>query len=213
MNRIFRPRIGLDPSCVLWMPMSGFMSGSLVQDRSQYHNNGTVYGALFKYPGLYFNGDDGNYVDFGDVGSSIKSIEFWIKPTSTTENILEEVDDTGVSISSGTMTYPSWDNCYIDGIDTDTITVDWHHIVLTSTTNITMTAFRLGLIDTVYFNGLIDEVRLYSRELTNLDAKNHYELTRWKFGGLRTLVHDIDGLLLETGDYVLLETGDKLLIQ
>ena len=125
-----------------------------------------------KEDSLDFNGTD-DFVDFGDVGTA-KTLEFWINPNTTTESILEELDDTGVSILSGTMTYPSWNNCYVDGIDTDTITTGWHHVVLTSTANVTMSAFRLGLLVTTYFTGGIDEVRAYNRALSAKEIEDSY---------------------------------------
>ena len=212
MNKILRPRISIDPSLVLEMPMEGFISGAKVQDRSQYHNAGTIFGGLFKYPGMYFNGVN-SYIDFGDIGSDIKTIEFWINPNTTTQSIFEEIDNIGVAIVDGTIIYPNWGNCFVDCIDTDIISVGWHHVVLTSTTNIIMSAFRLGLVDTTFLDGLIDEVRIYNRELSALERKNHYELMRWKFSGEYIHTLDLGSLLLESGDGILLETGASLLIE
>ena len=39
-----------------------------------------------------------------------------------------------------------------------------------------------GLAGERYFNGAIDEVRIYNEVLIALEIKNHYELTRWKYG-------------------------------
>ena len=112
---------------------------------------------------LSFDGSDDltNAINVSAAGG-VRGFSFWMNPTTTTESIFEETDNVGPTISSGTMVYGNWDNCYIDGVDTDTVTTGWHHIVLTSTTDVTMTAFRLGLVNTTYFTGSISDVRPFS---------------------------------------------------
>ena len=98
-----------------------------------------------------FNGST-SIIDCGDQVTA-RAIGFWLNPDSTSESILEEVDDTGVTISSGTIVYGSWDNCFVDAVDTDTITTGWHQLFLTSTTNVDVSAFRLGLVNATFFAG------------------------------------------------------------
>ncbi|MEA2113499.1 MAG: hypothetical protein U9P63_02475, partial [Patescibacteria group bacterium] len=117
----------------------------------------------------WFDGDD-DLIDFGNI-DSIKSLIIRINPNSTTESIFEEIDNVGVSISSGTVSYPSWDNCYIDGKDTDIITTGWHNIALTSTTNIDASAFRFGLVNTTYFNGSNCLILPFNKELTQSEIQ------------------------------------------
>ena len=104
-------------------------------------------------------------VTIGDIGKA-RTIAFWVNLDSTTESILEELAATGISVNAGGMVYGSWDNCFIDGVDTDTITAGvWHHVVLTSTTLVTLSAFRLGLVNVTYLDGGICHPVVFSYEL------------------------------------------------
>ena len=144
MNKILRPTIGLDPSCVLWMPMNGFMSGSLVQDRSQYHNVGTVYGARFVYPGLSFDGVD-DYVDVVydsslDITRDL-TIEAWIYisslPSSGNEAVIIATNS-NINANRYILSVKSDGTIFFrvepaDGTNQDTISTvsagNWYHIV------------------------------------------------------------------------------------
>ena len=137
-----KPSIGIEPT--------------RLPDRSRWGNHGTYTNITdVQLPsGLWvrtFNGSS-SIIDCGDLGVA-RALCFWFNPDSTTESILEEIDDVGVTISGGTMVYGSWDNCFVDGVDTDTVTTGWHFIVLTSTTDVDVSALRLGLVNTTYFTG------------------------------------------------------------
>ena len=124
-----------------------------------------------------FDGTD-DIITIGNVGTTAKTISFWVNLDSTTESILEETDNVGVSVSTGTMSYGSWDNCFIDGVDTDTITTGWHHILLTSTTNVDISALRLGLVNTTYFEGSLAQIRMWNKELSTEEIAQDYQMYR-----------------------------------
>jgi len=124
-------------------------------------------------PAYDFDGTD-DVITIGNVGTTAKTISFWVSLDSTTESILEETDDVGVSVSTGTMSYGSWDNCFIDGVDTDTITTGWHQVILTSTTNVDVSALRLGLVDTTYLDGQLSKVKVFNRVLSASDISYLY---------------------------------------
>jgi len=112
-----------------------------------------------------------------------RTVEFWMNPDSLTESILEETAAVGISINAGAMVYGSWDNCYVDGIDTDAIiSAVWKHIVITSTTDVVVSAFRLGLIAAAYFDGEMAMVRLYRYALTPAAIRARYTATKRLFG-------------------------------
>ena len=128
-----------------------------------------------------FNGSS-SIINCGDQGVA-RAISFWLNPDSTTESILEEIDDTGVTISSGTVVYGSWDNCFVDAVDTDTITPGWHHLFLTSTTDVDVSAFRLGLVNTTYFTGdLAPLLKLFRYAPSAGQIKKIFEASRHWFG-------------------------------
>jgi len=143
------------------------------KDRTPQGNDGTVSGATITENSYDFDGTD-DIITIGDVGTTAKTMSFWINLDSTTESILEETDNVGVSVSSGTMSYGSWDNCFIDGVDTDTITTGWHQVILTSTTNVDVSALRLGLVDTTYLDGQLSKVKVFNRVLSASDISYLY---------------------------------------
>lgn len=122
-------------------------------------------------------------VTIGDIGRA-RTIEFWVNLDSTTESILEELAATGISAGAGTMAYPSWDNCFINGVDTDTIIAGaWRHVAITSTTLVTMSAFRLGLVNVTYLDGGICNLIVHADELSQGRINKHFQAERSLFGG------------------------------
>lgn len=136
-----------------------YINGSYTLDRTPYNNRGFVDGATSTSIGYSFDGID-DLIDFGNVGL-VKSISFWVNPASSTLPLFEETDDVGVSISSWNISYPSWDNCYVNNIETNKITTGWNNIVLTSETYVDVSELRFGLLNTDYFEGYIIGIRIY----------------------------------------------------
>lgn len=131
------------------------------------------------------------YIDFVAASSQLvtignislaRTLSFWFLPDSLSESILEELAATGVSVAAGTIAYPSWDNCFVDGVDTDTLTLGWHHIVLTSTTDVIMSAFRLGLVNVTYLDGGLTLVTARRNELSITDVQKEFQAQRWLLG-------------------------------
>ena len=149
-----------------------------VIDISGNGNHGTINGAT-DTKGIFgralsFDGVD-DTVTLGNIGN-IKSIAMTIKLNSTTEKILEgAANDKLIHANVGTLTYPEFDNAYINGVDTDTITSrDWVDIVITSSTNVDMSAVTLALNNATYGNLIFDDLRFYSTELTLQNAKDYH---------------------------------------
>lgn len=120
-------------------------------------------------------------VTIGNIGATIKTLEFWFYPDSTTESILEETDNVGVTCADDAMVYDSWDDCFVNGVNTDAITAAWQQITLTSTTNVDMSAFRFGLVDATYLDGLVGEIRAYTTQKVAADALHNYNCTVWRY--------------------------------
>jgi len=135
------------------------IKGELIDEAGT--NNGTVVGGISTREGMAFSDA---YVDYGAIGN-VKTISFRINLQSTTENIFEGAsNDLEVYANAGTLTYPDYDNAYIDGIDTDVITTGWHTITVTSSTNVNLTAAKIGIINTTYGDFEIAENQFYSDE-------------------------------------------------
>lgn len=167
-----------DPYLKLYLPLYE-LDGSSFMSKDAYGHLCTVTGALWRPNGRWFD-KTSDIITCGNIGTA-RTLCFWFKPDTTTESILEEIDDVGVTINAGSMVYGSWDNCFVDGVDIDTATKNWHYIALTSTTDVDVSAFRLGLVNVTYFGGLIGEVLVYSRELTPQEILHNYLSTKWRY--------------------------------
>ncbi len=174
-------------------------------------SDGTITGADWgkdsvERPYLDFISGNSDTVDCGDLGN-IKSVVILCNLDTTSENILQN-NVNGISSSSGTLSYTDWDNAYVDGVDTNTITASvWHLIAITSTSDVACTNFELGNISTTYGDLKIAYVATYDHELTaeeiriiteqELENVKHYQpvfdgcVSYWDFKG--ELLQDVIG--------------------
>lgn len=138
-------------------------TNGLLIDISGNGNNAAVTGAVSGIYGMLFDGTDGKAV-IGNIGN-IKSIAFRIKLDSTTEKIMEGAANAKlIHAASGTLTYPEFDNAFIDGVNSDTIVADkWTNVVI-SGTNVNFSACSLALNNTTYGRFEIEDLRFYSDE-------------------------------------------------
>lgn len=155
-------------------------------ERDGVFTNAPTWARMPSGPGLWVLGFVAatlQIVTFGDCGVA-RTLVFWIRPDSLTESILEETAAVGVSINAGTMVYGSWDNCYVDAVDTDTFTVGWHLVVITSTTDVDVSAFRIGILNVTYLDGIIGNLRLFEYELNADQINGIFAAERWYFFGV-----------------------------
>ena len=147
-------------------------NGELV-DISGNGNTGTISGALSTKDGMAFDGVDDS-VALGNIGN-IKSLSFRIKLATTTEQILEgAANDKLILANAGTLTYTDFDNAYINGVDSNTISAGlWHNVVITSTTDVDMSACTLALNNASYGAFEIEDLKFHSNELTPQQAKDY----------------------------------------
>ena len=146
-----------------------------VDDSSDTGNNGKVVGPVTADGrfgrALQFDGTN-DYIDSGNTGSGIKTVEFWIKAGTTTQSILELSATVNVSVSGGTVSatgFPS-STIYVNGVQkNDGVTTAWTHVAVTDSTGVTANAVKLGKIGSGYLNGVLDEVGIYNRVKTALE--------------------------------------------
>lgn len=158
---------------------------STATDSSENNNTGTLTNMEVadwisgKYSsGLDFDGSD-EYVDVGDTSQTlIKAVSLWVKPDAV--NVTEEpldLNGTGyVKITNGAVTGEGFTSptIYINGIVASTVTTSWNHIVITTGTGINASDLDIGRLNTTYFDGKIDEVKIYNYELTSQQVKLDY---------------------------------------
>ncbi len=172
---------------ILWLPIQEG-TGTTIFDKSRAVKHD---GALVNTPawgqlpsgkwGLTFVSGSSEKATIGNIGIG-RSIELWIKVDDTTEPIFEQSAAAGVDVNAGTLQYGAWDNAFVNGVDTDSLAAVWSHVVITSTTDITMSAVTLALLDATYLNGVIAFAKAYRDELDQSQAINRYQASRHWYG-------------------------------
>lgn len=136
------------------------------QDTDAIHVAGKINGAFD------FNGTS-DFGEVGDTASDVKSIVMWVNPddvTAHTDSIIDLNGTDYITIVNGTVTKNGFATgtqiIYVDGTVASTVTANWHLIVLTSTVGFTADDLDIGRKGSGYFDGKIDNVMIFSVELS-----------------------------------------------
>ncbi len=182
---------------VFAMSLMDYVSGvtaALLFDESENGFAGTAVNApVPKRPGFDFTAASSMYIDIGTGPTITKTISLWVKQDDVAGNEYP-IDLNGtdyLSIESGKVTVNGLvgHTLYVNGIvgtsGVATITAGkWHHIAITDSTENDASDLDIGRADigpAVYFDGLIADVRLYSRLLASDEILSIYYLQRHKF--------------------------------
>ncbi|MDP1722144.1 MAG: LamG-like jellyroll fold domain-containing protein [Candidatus Gottesmanbacteria bacterium] len=66
---------------------------------------------------------------------------------------------------------------YVDGAVSSTLNnKNWHHVVVTTGTNVNASSVNLGVVGGVYFGGTLDDLRMYNRALSASEVSRLYGL-------------------------------------
>ncbi|MEI7750050.1 MAG: LamG-like jellyroll fold domain-containing protein [Candidatus Moraniibacteriota bacterium] len=125
---------------------------------------------------LAFDGTD-DYVNEPTSISNVQSLSFWARPATTTQSILQLSSSVSVSATGGTVSATGFTSptIYVNGKTSSPITANtWNHIEITTGTPITADAIKFGVVNTTYFNGKIDEPKLYPYARTKAQAGQDY---------------------------------------
>lgn len=157
-------------------------TGDNTSSSSMWTKDGKVKGAM------EFDGTD-DWIDVGDMGTDINTIAFWIKSDSLSESIIDLDGGTHtISVSSGVISASGFSSpaIYIDGIMSQTIDTNWHHIIIKTSTAIDANNTDIGRISSNYFDGSIDEVKIWNFALTEDEIKTEYNQGKSAVMGSRT---------------------------
>jgi hypothetical protein len=162
--------------------------GAEVRDRSGQGNHGALEGGMTQNAArrdvlgqaLQFTGT-GGFIDVGNVGSGIHTVAFWMYADSATEDILQLSDTASVSLADNTITTEGFGThtIYVDGEQSSSVSAGtWHHVTVVADTAVTADAVRLGRVGDSFYTGLLDDVRIYDRALSEDEITDLYRLGR-----------------------------------
>ena len=188
-----------------------YSSATVITDKSGNSHSGTLTNSPTKTTGrwgqaLDFPGSN-QYVSVGTVYNGVKTVSFWIWADNTTKNIIDLNATATIDVSSGTIQGNNFTSptIYVDGIASSTPTIDtasWHFVAITTGTGINASAVDIGRISTGYFDGRLDDVRMYSSELS---ASAVYQL--YTAGNAKVNAPSEDPLSQSLRGYWKLDTG------
>ena len=128
-------------------------------------NNGTTPFVAGKY---------GNAADFTPASShnfstatsvsSVKTVEFWVYPDSSTNNYFDLASGVYLTSSGGALTATGFTSpvIYVNGVATSIISASaWSHIAVVTNTGITSNAIAFGKANSAYFDGKLDDIKIY----------------------------------------------------
>lgn len=177
-------------------------AGITAADTSGNGKNGTLSSGVSRTTsgksgkGLSFNGWD-SYVDCGNIGA-VNSVEFYIDDSNYSDGVLELNSSAGISISAGKITASGFisPEIYVNAVKDAALAKGFNHIVVTTATAISASAVKIGLANSDYTNGVIDEVRFYNRVLTSEEVTERSKAkAKLNYGDIRFTDSDGTGLI------------------
>jgi hypothetical protein len=177
--------VGLVAHYKLW---AGPTSPGKVFDYSLGGFEGTLTGTDIApaYPGFRLNGTD-DLIDMTLAGpSSVRSVLVWVNADSTSgdHGIIDLNTTDTFGISEGKITsfsgFLGGNTTYVDGIAGNRVSANWHLTGITGPVANNANALRIG-VGGPLLAGLLGDTMLFSSELSAVEMKNVYELTRWRY--------------------------------
>lgn len=156
-------------------------SGNLYDDSGNLieltNNNITTY-----VTGKFGNGTEyvpasNQYFSTSTTVSGVKSVSFWTNPDSTTNYFFSLTSGAYVTASSGVLSATGFTSpkIYVNGVASTTITADsWQLVTVTSETAIDASQFYIGRQGGNYYDGTLDEMRIYNRVLAPAEIQQIY---------------------------------------
>jgi hypothetical protein len=116
-------------------------------------------------------------VSIANTINGVKTLNFWVKATTTTASFIDLNGTAYASSSNGVVSATGFTSptIYINGVESTAFSAnEWQMITITTDTAINATALKIGLIGSSYFGGFIDEVKIYPYARTADQIKQDY---------------------------------------
>jgi uncharacterized protein (TIGR02145 family) len=155
---------------------------STTYDGSGYGHDGTLMdNTLWTMNGkfdkaLSFDGAN-DYVNVGNISASSSAVSFWVYASNDTKDIIDF--DSGahsIEVASGVVSATGFVSpvIYVDGVESTNLTTGvWHQIAVTTDTEFAVSNLQVGT-EASYFEGKIDEVKIYNYVRTAAEIKQDY---------------------------------------
>jgi len=174
--------------CVFHLPLAGLVSPGKVQSRYGGHVGELKATTILKYPGCDLDTD--GWIDVGNIAAGIKSIAMWVKPDAidVTDYPIDLDEGIFLRIVNGILQvpggFPGTNIRYVDGVVGATVTANWHLISWTTTVDFAFANdLDIGRVEgSGYFNGIIDNIMLFTRILSAEESKSIFERMKYKYG-------------------------------
>ena len=182
--------------------------GGTIYDQSGNANNGTIQLGVSgvtatgtvasSSDSFWYNGRDGkvngagsfdgadDYVNIGNTNATTSAVSFWIYPDATTDDVIDFDGGTHtITIASNVVTAGGFSApaIYVDGVRKSTISTGaWHHVFVKTDTGFDVNNMTIGKIGAGFFDGKLDEVKIYNYALTAEQILTEYNGGAVRFG-------------------------------
>lgn len=143
-------------------------------------NNGTTTFVTGKFGNAANPSTNTKFFSTSTAISSVKTVAFWINPTTTTSSPIDLNGTQTITVSSGAITANNFTapSYFVNGSSGSTLVAGvWQHVVVTTTASFNTGSMTIGKVGSNSLSGSIDEVRFYNRALSPSEVQQLYNFT------------------------------------